>query len=267
MALGVATAVGLGSLLLHKFMIGIVNEENYPVTEPPFTSIVMCTLNEEKFIEDALISLGSQNIICKYPKSFEFIVVDSHSEDNTAAIAEDYGWKVIQAQRGKLNARHKGMFEAKGTVVVSVDADTFYPRNWLNLMLQWFKRPDVVGVVGPRLVDPAEGAWATYASVMFSLFDVGPLLAGGMRMPGQSVAFYRQAYFDVGGFDLAINQQDMHEMVREEEIRFAFKLRRLGRVIVDWRAPCFTSARRTMLVGKGDKYLSWRKERQSGARF
>lgn len=267
MAFGVAVACGLGSLVLHNFMTGVVNDASYPVTKPPFTSIVMCTLNEEKFIEDALCSLEGQNIICEYPKSFEFIVVDSHSEDDTAAIAEDYGWKVIQAQRGKLNARHKGMVEAKGCVVVSVDADTFYPKNWLNLMLQWFKRPDVVGVVGPRLVDPQEGSWATYVSVIFSLFDVGPLLAGGMRVPGQSVAFYRQAYFDVGGFDLSINQQDMHEMVREEEIRFALKLRRLGKVIVDWRAPCFTSGRRTMLVGKGDKYLSWRREQRSGMRF
>jgi len=159
------------------------------------------------------------------------------------------------------------MEKARGNIIVSVDADTFYPPNWLNLMLRWFKRPSVVGVVAPRLVNPEENVLASYASAFLSLVDVGPFLAGGMRTPGQGVAFYREAYFEVGGFDLTINQLNVHEMVREEEIRFAMKLRRLGRVPVDWQAPCFTSLRRVMGIGKGKKYKQFTEERMKGTRF
>jgi len=254
---------------LYKFMTSRVFDENAPVHEPPSTSIVMCSLNEEKFIEKALKSLQNQNILKKFPEKFELLLIDSHSEDRTVEIAENYGWKVIQAPRGKLTARDIGYKEAKGEIVISVDCDTYYPPNYVNLVLRWFKLPEVIGVVTPRLVSPEESVLATGLSVWMSLADVGPLLVGGMRAPGQGIALYRQAYFDVGGFNLNIDQLNIHEMVREEEIGFAARLRRLGRLIVDWEAPCFTSLRRVTLIGllKGKEYKNYTKERFEGKRF
>lgn len=253
--------------MLERFMVNYAFNENDVVYEPPFTSIVMCSLNEEHFIETALRSIAKQNVCRAYPECFERILVDSHSTDNTVAIAEEYGWKVYQAQKGKLNARDLGFKKACGDIVVSVDCDTEYPPNWMNLVLKWFQAYDVVGVATPRLVNPSENPIATKLSVWMSLIDVGPLLAGGMRVPGQSMAIRRAAYFATGGFNLDINQQNVHEMVREEEISFARKLRQLGRVPVEWKAPCFTSLRRVMGVGKGEKYAKWQKARQRGERF
>lgn len=267
-ALAVGTVLGLSTVGIYKLMTARVFNREDVVFEPPyFTSIVMCSLNEESFIERTLQSLEDQNVVRENPTSFERILIDSHSEDDTVAIAEDYGWKVYQAPRGKLNARHLGFEKAKGEVVVSVDADTWYGPNYLNLILRWFRRSDIVGVVAPRLVDPTENLAVSYISTWMSLIDTGPLLIGGMRAPGQSMALFKQAYFDVGGFDLNINQQNVHEMVREEEIRFAMKLRRLGRVPVEWQAPCFTSLRRVVGVGKGEKYAKWTRERLNGERF
>jgi len=261
-----AVPVALGTVGFYKFMTRKVFDRREIPQEPPFTSIVMCALNEEGFIEKALESLEDQNVRCCFPNHFECLLIDSNSKDATAAIAEDYDWTVYQAPRGKLTARHIGMEKARGNIIVSVDADTFYPPAWLNLMLRWFKRPDVVGVVAPRLVNPEESVLASYASAFLSLVDVGPFLAGGMRTPGQGVAFYREAYFEVGGFDLTINQLNVHEMVREEEIRFAMKLRRLGRVPVDWQAPCLTSLRRVRFMS-GQKYRKFNEERLAGKRF
>jgi len=267
-ALAAGTVLGLSTVGLYKLMTArVFNREDVVFDPPCFTSIVMCSLNEEFFIEKALQSLEDQNIRSKFPDKFELILVDSHSEDKTVDIAEDYGWTVYQAPRGKLTARDLGIKKAKGEVILSVDADTSYGCNYANLMLEWFKQPDVVGVVAPRLVNPEENLLATYLSVWMSLADVGPLLAGGMRAPGQSVAFYREAYFQTGGFNLNINQKDVHQMVRTEEIEFAWKLRRLGRVPVSWMSPCFTSLRRVMGVGKGEKYAQWTRERLSGERF
>lgn len=267
-ALAVGTALGLSTVGIYKFMTARVFNGKDVVFEPPCsTSIVMCSLNEEGFIEKALQSLADQNVRRKFPDKFECILVDSHSEDGTVKIAESYGWTVYQAPRGKLNARHLGFEKVEGEVVVSVDADTFYPPNWLNLVLRWFEQPNVIGVVTPRLVDPSESLAMSYVSTWMTLIDVGPLLAGGLRAPGQGMATYKQAYFDVGGFDLNINQQNVHEMVREEEIRFAMKLRRLGRVPVEWQAPCFTSLRRVKFIKRSAAYEKWQNERLSGKRF
>jgi len=259
--------LGFSTIGLYRQMTSRVFNWDDEICEPPFTSVVMCSLNEEGFIEKALKSLENQNIVHAYPNRFEFILVDSYSEDKTVEIAKRYGWKILYAPKGKLNARHLGYEKAKGEVVISVDCDTFYPCNWCNLVLKWFTVPDVVGVITPRLVDPEESFAATLLSVWMALIDTGPLLVGGMRAPGQSVAIYRQAYFDVGGFDLSINQQNVHEMVREEEIRFAMKLRHLGRVPVEWKAPAFTSLRRVKLIKKNEAYEKWQKERITGERF
>jgi len=266
--LGLGTVFGLSTISIYRFVTSRVFDRNAVVSEPPSTSIIMCTLNEENFVRGALESLEDQNVRRKYPDKFELIVVDSHSEDNTVKIAEEFGAKVFQAPRGKLNSRHLGIGKAKGEVIVSVDADCFYPPpNWLNLILRHFRMPKVVGVVGPRLVDPEEGIFWTGLSVWWEFADVGPLVLGGMRMPGQSSAFRREVYYEVGGFNLSINQLDVHEMVREEEIKFAWKLRRVGRVVVDFQAPVFTSLRRFMFVGKGKGYREWTRQRLKGERF
>jgi glycosyltransferase involved in cell wall biosynthesis len=266
--LAIATALGISTFGIYKAMTARVFNRNDIVYAPTrYTSIVMCSLNEEGFIERTLQSLEDQNVLIENPADFEFILIDSNSEDGTVGIAENYGWKVYQAPRGKLTARHIGMEKAEGDIIVSVDADTLYPPNWLNLVLRWFRQPNVVGVVTPRLVDPTENLAISYVSTWMTLIDVGPLLVGGMRAPGQSMALYKQAYFDVGGFNLNINQQNVHEMVREEEIVFAMKLRRLGRLPVEWQAPCFTSLRRVRGIAKGEQYQKWLKERQNGERF
>ena len=256
---------GLSTATLYKFMTARVFDKNAVVAEPPFTSIVMCTLNEENFIRDTLESLEDQNVRRKYPDNFELILIDSNSEDRTVEIAESYGWTVFQAPRGKLTARHIGMEKAQGQVIVSVDADTYYPPNWLNLILGHFSGVQVVAVSAPRIGKPEEAGILTVFSVWLAVVDIGPI--GGMRLPGQSCAVRKEAYFEVGGFNLDINQLDVHEMVREEEIIFGIKLRRIGRVIVNWQAPVFTSARRCMFVGKGKKYREWTEARLAGERF
>lgn len=255
---------GLTTLSVYKFLTSKVNDRTAEVHEPPSTSIIMCTLNEEGFIEKALKSLEDQNVLLEYSTSFERIVVDSNSNDDTVAIAEDYGWTVLQAPRGKLNARHLGIEKAKGQVIVGVDADSSYGANWLNLVLRHFRNSRVVGVAGPRLAEPNEAGLLTGLSVWLSLVDLSPI--AGLRMPGQSSAFRREAYYQVGGFNLDIDQQNVHEMVREEEIRFAWKLRQLGIVIVDLQAPVFTSTRRVMLA-RGKQYEKWRRERAKSERF
>jgi glycosyltransferase involved in cell wall biosynthesis len=266
-ALAAVTVVGLSTVGLYKFMTARVFDREDRVFEPPyFTSIVMCSLNEEAFIERALQSLEDQNVLIENPRSFERIVIDSHSEDETVRIAEDYGWKVYQAPLGKLNARHLGMQKAKGEVVVSVDCDSFYPPNWLNLVLRHFNHLSVVGVTGPRLAHPEESLLNTGLSVWFSLVELSPI--GGLRLNANNCAFYKYAYCEAGGFNLSINQQNPHEMVREEEIGFALKLRRVGRLDVDLEAAILTSGRRLMgMMKKGERYKKFTEERLRGERF
>jgi glycosyltransferase involved in cell wall biosynthesis len=210
------------------------------VYEPPHTTIIAPTLNEEAYITETLASLESQNIRRQYPEKFETIVVDSGSKDNTVKIAEKFGAKILDAPRGKLTARHNGILNARGEIIIGVDTDTYYPPNYLNLNLKQFRNPEIVGVTSPRLCGRDGNV------ILNSTFIWRNLLEGvmGTRMPGSNSTFKKDAYFKVGGFNLNVNQFDVNEITQEEEYNFPNRLRKIGKVVWLWKAPAYTSARR-----------------------
>ncbi len=85
----------------------------------PYVSVVIPTLNERKNIAKLLRRLKSE----LEGLSYEIIVVDGHSNDGTARIAKSFGAKVLYDSFGKGSALVKGMYAAKGSIVISMDAD------------------------------------------------------------------------------------------------------------------------------------------------
>jgi len=79
-------------------------------------SIVVPARNEEETIGEVLQLL--QNM------TDDLIVIDGHSSDETAAIAEQYGARVLQDNgRGKGDAVRVGLATARHPITVFIDAD------------------------------------------------------------------------------------------------------------------------------------------------
>lgn len=92
-------------------------------------SIVIPARNEADYLDRTLAGLGRQD----FPGRFEVIVVDNGSTDETAAIAERRGVQVIhEERRGVCQAREAGTRAAGGEIVISTDADTCHPVDWLS---------------------------------------------------------------------------------------------------------------------------------------
>jgi glycosyltransferase involved in cell wall biosynthesis len=91
-------------------------------------SLVMPCLNEEK---------GIREIFRDLPKFVdEIIVVDNNSTDNTAVIARELGATVIcEARRGYGIAYKTGLPHATGDIIVTMDGDGTYPRNFIPILL------------------------------------------------------------------------------------------------------------------------------------
>ncbi|WP_166264786.1 glycosyltransferase, partial [Marinobacter caseinilyticus] len=63
----------------------------------PFVSVIIPAHNEEKYIEQCLFSLASQT----YPSnSFEVILVNNNSTDNTVKIAKSFNITVLDKPTG-----------------------------------------------------------------------------------------------------------------------------------------------------------------------
>ena len=217
-------------------------------------SVVIISKNEEEHIANCIKSVQNW--------ADEIIVVDDESTDRTAEIAKQY-CQVISAPRGKLNARHAGIEYASGDIIVSCDADCYYPPNWLNLLLRHFYNPEVVAVCGPHLQE------GNLLQIIGSVWYNNLFPLAKQRINGANSAFLKEAYYKVGCFDLSIDQFDREQIVTEEEIVFFNKLTSIGKVIFDLQACCFAPIR-----GRGKRFYKeyrpetkYQKEVLQGERF
>ena len=99
------------------------------MTPQVFFSIIIPTLNEEKFLPSLLKDLGQQTF-----SNFEIIVVDAQSKDKTTQIAKRFKkvQVVISRQANVAHQRNLGGKTASGKYLLFVDADTRLPSYFLE---------------------------------------------------------------------------------------------------------------------------------------
>ena len=113
-------------------------------------SIVIPARNEETNIPHLLRSLRGQ-----IKAGDEIIVVDDHSEDKTAAVAEREGAKVIKAERmpkgwtGKTWACYQGAQSAAGGLLIFLDADTTIEDGGFDRIISSYSEIDGVLSIQP----------------------------------------------------------------------------------------------------------------------
>jgi glycosyltransferase involved in cell wall biosynthesis len=204
-------------------------------------SVIVPALNEEKYIASTLRSLVEQTC-----KDFELIVKDGLSADNTVEIAKEYADLVISEKDTSIgDARNQGARYAKGDVLVFVDSDTTLDKNALELIAEDFSHYDIVLLLPKYGPNEEDIRFLPRTKKQLSLFLVGfenfwryyvDKFCGGMCMPVQASAFKR-----IGGFDRRLRCA--------EDIEICYRLRRVGKVLNDYRVKAYFSIRRFILSG------------------
>lgn len=234
-------AVGflLGTLQHYHHQTLAAADLSYPVMKPAAkVSVIIAAYNEEASIEQALLSILSQNVVTEYPEMFELIVVDNESTDNTVEIAQRYA-KVYMAPRGKLNAKNIGADMAAGDILLFLDADAIVESNCFNLMLQNFGNPEVVavgGVIRGLDIDVFKTIIETQLNVVNSMLC--NILYGGLS------AVRKHAYFAAGGHITDnVDQFNRTSIAEEEERAFLWRLKDVGRVVIEGQASVWVPHR------------------------
>ncbi len=132
----------------------------------PAVSIVIPTYNSGLVLERCLESIRLQD----YPlERQEVIVVDGGSVDDTEAIAQSYGARIIfnPLQTGEAG-KAAGVKEARNEIVALIDSDNVLPdRNWLRQMVHSFSDPEIVAAEPLEFTyRPGDGYITRYCALM-----------------------------------------------------------------------------------------------------
>jgi glycosyltransferase involved in cell wall biosynthesis len=122
----------------------------------PMISVITPALNAAAHIEQAVRSVLAQD----YP-SFEHIVVDGGSQDDTIAVLQRYPHVrcVSEPDRGQADAMNKGFALSKGEVVVYCNSDDYFLPGAFRAVASHFARGAVFVVGAIQVLDDDGRVW------------------------------------------------------------------------------------------------------------
>jgi glycosyltransferase involved in cell wall biosynthesis len=138
--------------------------------ENPIISVITPCLNTGKFLEDTIRSIASQNF-----RSFEHIVVDGGSTDNTLEILKKYPHIrfISEPDNGPTDAFRKGLRMARGKyLLLCCASDCYASEDWFKICAEALEtHPEISLVWGFGQVITEEGVTQ---EGMFSQFHFAP---------------------------------------------------------------------------------------------
>jgi len=204
----------------------------------PLISVIIPTLNEEKYIEKTLLSVKAQT----FKKSYEIIVSDGKSKDNTVEIAKKYANKIVICNKKGISlGRNLGAKHAKGKFLVFVDADTLLLPNGLEEIFKEVKKKNVALVSCP--VIPSSYSPLNY--FLYSLYNYSAkqsIKMGKPKIAGMIMATKKELFWQVNGFN--------EKMKTCEGLDFSERISKLGKVKITEKTFAISSDRRIKKWGK-----------------
>jgi glycosyltransferase involved in cell wall biosynthesis len=193
-------------------------------------SIVIPTLNEDKYIEPTLFHL-------KRLKPYEIIIADSHSEDNTVKIAKKYGCRIVQAKRGAASyGRNAGGKAAKGDIILFIDADSIVFPNILDVIGKDFKNKKLAGWTCSIYGFTPSWKEQMIYNMSNNIVDFLTTYAKKPHAPGIAIGVRKSVFDKVEGFDENLKVMEDHD--------FALRVGKHGKFKFSKDTCVYTSTRR-----------------------
>ncbi|MCX6732036.1 MAG: glycosyltransferase [Candidatus Roizmanbacteria bacterium] len=205
----------------------------------PFFSIIIPTLNEEKFVGRVLTDIASQTFT-----DFEVVVVDGSSTDKTRFVAKSFSrfYKVNVLKVTKRNVsfqRNSGASKAKGSYLVFLDADSHIKKNFLN-KLSIFIRKYKGLVFIPAIYSEKKDV---QMQMMFDIINTTIKISQNLAKPfssGGNMIVEKNFFHLIGGFAEDVFMSEDHQLIQTayrfgvharflDSIQVAFSLRRMER--------------------------------------
>ncbi|MFA6074527.1 MAG: glycosyltransferase family A protein [Negativicutes bacterium] len=204
-------------------------------------SVIIPTYNREKYLLDAIESIINQNIS---PSLYEIIVVDNSADGGARDIVEKkYGAVenvkyVHEPAPGLHSARHRGVVESIGEILIFVDDDIIADPQWLNSILETFDKYLNAKIVGGKSIpkyEVAPPAWTEYLwdralgnniCGYWSLVDFGDVEKEitPNYVWGLNFSIRRETYFELGGMHPDVIPKHLQRFQGDGETGLTYKI-------------------------------------------
>jgi len=207
---------------------------------PKKISLVIAARNEASKISQSLDSALAQH----YPSgSFDIVVVDDHSTDETSAIVKRYqqqGVRLIEMNKVggdgaaplsfKKKALSAGVAAATGEWILTTDADCVAGPDWLKAIAA-AQPADLVFIAAPVRMKPGKSFLSIFQSIDFAILQ--GITAASINAKfhpmcnGANMAYQKKVFEEVGGYagDQLVSGDDMlllHKIAKQYPDRIGY---------------------------------------------
>jgi glycosyltransferase involved in cell wall biosynthesis len=204
-------------------------------------TVLLCTFNRGPSLSKALDSVAAQ--VLSDSISWEVVIVDNNSTDQTREIVEDYCRRypgrfrsLFEARQGLSRARNTGIRESRGDVIAFIDDDVIAEPTWLQNLTASLLDGKWAGA-GGRIVPPLDFSppdWFTVGGEMdlvgaiLPVFDLGGQACEMKRPPYGTNMAYRKSMFEKHGMFRTDLGRCGKSLVMGEDTEFGNRLMSAG---------------------------------------
>lgn len=180
-------------------------------------SVIIPVFDEENAIGNCLLSLSKQTL-----KDFEIIVVDDGSSDKTMEVLSNLKFKIEnlkllkQRHLGSGAARNLGVKSSKGEILVFVDADMEFDKDFLQKLTEPIQKGKTIGTFSKEeYLLNKENAWARFWNI--NQGRKPDKMHSDNYSDSQPVfrAILKSEFLKIGGFDERIGYTDDWSLSRK----------------------------------------------------
>ncbi len=244
-------------------------------------SVVVICCNEEKYIEECLFSLASQN----YPSSlFEVLIIENGSTDKTQELVKSFIKNysnmhlIISDVCGTAVNRNRGLFEANSNFVAFIDGDCTAEKDWLLSLEKGFREENnkndrIAAIGGPNIIPKnanffrkalsiaVSNYWGNSGSLQAAIFKSKRVLVE--HIPTLNVLYDKNKILEIGGFDESTGNCgedfDLSHRLRWEGYLLIYDSKAVVRH--QWRNTFPSWAKNMKLYGKSTMLLVFKNRR------
>lgn len=207
-------------------------------------SVIIPTLNEEKYLPRLLASLKKQKFV-----DYEIIVSDGGSSDNTKqiALADGCRWVVDNEHHHPSWQRNNGAALAQGEILLFLDADTVLQDNFLEIVVNEFIRRQLIGAGFYIHFHPNKASYNIYSGLynFFCFWRQGFAPAS----IGAGILARRDYHLLIQGFDT--------DIYVAEDYDYCYRISKTGKFRMIKSLPILYSSRRLQKEGGLTVGLKW----------